>query len=328
MGQIIEFNNSINNTNNRIIEIFKDTLNDIKEAIQEESTDDIINNLKFFYNYIESLLKKVERGNWKSLPVEEKFISCFESLKKKNEDDDIISRAFLQSELVYISDINSSVLNEDNVFVHSVVTGIDNNIENFDSNSKVIIDKIVKIVTKPIIKSIFNDKDNMDRKMESVIEAILDEEDILSIYSWYSNNSDDKDISDQSLNEGIITLKRVYDYYLNQAQLIHELRLYSSQKSKGTLDFSDPLYDKEISSISKILLLKHYPEEYKELYLKIVKIIHESRDILTQLREVVKITDFYIENRENITNFNENDIIMFMINGTEEKSDKIANRRL
>lgn len=39
------------------------------------------------------------------------------------------------------------------------------------------------------------------------------------------------------------------------------------------------------------------------------------------------LTDFYIENRENITNFNENDIMLYMINGPQEKGDKIANRR-
>lgn len=322
MGQIIEFNNSLNSTNYKIKEIFKETLDDIKKIREEDMKSEIGNNdLDFLNRYIESLSVKAENGNWKTSAAEEKFIDCYNSFKQKNMDK--VSKVFLESELIYVSDIDSSILNEDDNYVYSVVSAIDTNSESFGLNNKVMIDKIIKTVKNSTIKKIFADEKNIKRKMENIIEAIVEGEDILTIYSWY--NSDNSD--ELTLDNGILTLNKVYDYYMNQAQGVHEMKTYSYQKTNENAYYEDAEYDRNISSISKILLLKHYPEKYKELYLRIVKSIKENRNLIDQINEVVKLTDFYIENGENIVNFSENDIMLYMINGPEEKSDKVENRR-
>ena len=106
MGEVIKFNNSINETNDKIKSIFNSVINEINKDINSFSDLDkeTIDELKYLENYISKLLLKIENKNWKSRIVEEKFIDIYDYFKEIKEDK--ISQLFYLSELIYFTDIN------------------------------------------------------------------------------------------------------------------------------------------------------------------------------------------------------------------------------
>lgn len=329
MGDIVKFDNRISETNGEIINIFKTEINNIKTLRNDfDEDDDYIKDLDYLEGYLTALSIKYEDKTWKSKNVQDKFIDLYNSFKDKLKDEDDVWKVFFFSELIYFTDINSSLIKDNKEYVYRVIRGIDTNIEDIGIDNKKLINEIIVDVRKNVIRNLFIDKESKDEdeKMVNVVEGIVNGDNLLTIYSWYKDDNleEDEDLN-KDLQNGIITLDRVSDYYIRKEELVNLLKytdFYINNKDEE--EYIDDEHFRRMDILCKIDLLKSYPEEYKFYYLQLARKINSKKDINLELKEITELTDLYLTMGEQITEYDYEDLDYFV----EMVGGKNENRRL
>ena len=329
MGDIVKFDNRISDTNNDILNIFKTEINNIKNLRSDFDDDDFfVEEFDYLEGYLSNLLLTYKNRNWKSKNVQERFIELYDNMKNKLKEDDEVWKAFFFSELIYFTDINSSLINNNDDYVYMVVKGIDSNIEDIGIDNKNLISNIINSVDKKVIKNLFANKesDEDEYKMINVVEGIVNKDSLLTIYSWYKDDNLDKDENiSKDLQNGIITFDRIYDYYIEQEEFVNLMNFanfYNANKDED--EYIDDDHFRRMDIINKIRSLKSFPEEYKFYYLQLARKINSKKDINRELVEITELTDLYLTMGDQITEYDYEDLDHFI----EVVGGKYENRGL
>ena len=312
MNNIIKFDNSINETSESIKLIFNKELKNIKNLRKkfDENNGDIINDLDYLEGYISNLIVKHRDKNWKPKNTEKKFVDLYNSFNERLKDDDEVWKVFFLSEFIYFSDVNSSLLNEDEDYINLIVTAIDTNLENFNISDTNTIKRIINDVRKNVIKNLFKNIDSEDvEKMVDIVEGIASGINLLTINGWYKDDNIDYEDENDNLQTGILTLDRVYNYYKKQEDM-EDLIKYTSFYRNHDIDeeYDDSEEKRRMGIINSILLLKKYPEEYKLYYLDLARNINAKRLIDEELHEIIGLTSLYLKMGEQITEYDYEDL--------------------
>ncbi|MBO6195154.1 MAG: hypothetical protein J6O56_02265 [Bacilli bacterium] len=312
MGEIIKFDNSINKNNNQIMSIFKNEIEHIKNIRSKfsDEDEDIVKDLDFLEGYLTNLTIKYKEKNWKTESSQNKFINSYNCLKSDLKDEDDVWKAFFFSEFIYFSDINSGLIYEDDEYIKMIINAIDNNMQNFDINNSILINKIINDVRKSIIKNLFhNDENDETYKMVNVVEGIVDGFDLLTIFNWYKDDNLEDIYDKEDLQNGILTIDRIYNYYKDQEEivsLIKEASFYSEHGFDEKYDDSEEML--KIKIINGIKFINNFPEEYKLYFIQLVRRINSKKSIDEELYEIIKLTNLYLSMGEQITEYDFEDL--------------------
>lgn len=298
MGEVIKFNNSINETNDKIKSIFNSVINEINKDINEftDLDEDTINELKYLENYIRELSLKIENKNWKSKTVEERFIDTYDYFKEIKDDE--LWKVFCISELIYFTDINSSILDENKDYTNLILTALDTNMDEIDINNKEMINKIIDDVQKPIIKNVFNNYDeDQSYKMIDIVDGLSSGIDLLTVSNWYK---DEKELENDSysLKNGILTIDRIYNYYIEQEYYNYLFKKLALEQHNNDIEKIEQEHNYNISILNKILLIKSYSESDKLKYIDTIRKINSNYTLEEQLEKVINLTSIYLEHLE------------------------------
>lgn len=312
MGKIIKYNNNINKNNDQIMSIFNNEIKNIKHIRSsfDEDNEDIIKDLDFLEGYLTNLTVKYKDKNWKTESTQTRFIDSYNFLKKDMKNEDEVWKAFFFSEFIYFADINSGLIHEDNDYIKMIINAIDTNTEDLDISNSFLIKEIINDVRKPIIKRLFQKKEEDETyKMINVIEGIIDGFDLLTIFNWYKDDNLEEDYEKEDLQNGILTIDRIYNYYKEQEEiisLIKEATFYSKHSLDEKYDDSEDVF--KIKIINSIKLIKKFPEEYKFYYIQLVRRINSRKLIDQELYELIELTNLYINMGDQITEYDFEDL--------------------
>lgn len=294
MGEVINFNNSINETNDKIKSIFYSVINEINKVINEftDLDEDTINELKYLENYIRELSLKIENKNWKSKTVEERFIDTYDYFKEIKDDE--LWKVFCISELIYFTDINSSILDENKDYTNLILVALDTNMEEIGIKSKEVINKVISDVEKPIIKNIFNNYDeDQSYKMIDIVDGISSGIDLITVSNWYK---DEKELENNlySLKNGILTIDRIYNYYIEQEYYNYLFKKLALEQHNEDTKKLEQEHNYNVSILNKILLLNSYSESDKLKYIDTIRKINSNYALEEQIDKVINLTDVYL----------------------------------
>lgn len=300
MGEVIKFNNSINETNDKIKSIFNSVINEINKDINSFSDLDkeTIDELKYLENYISKLLLKIENKNWKSKVVEEKFIGTYNYFNEEIEESDELCKIFCISELIYFTDINSLILDDNKEYTNLILTALDTNMDEIDINNKEMINKIIDEVQKPIIKNVFNNYDEDQRyKMIDIVDGISSGIDLITVSNWYK---DEKELENDSysLKNGILTIDRIYNYYIEQEYYNYLFKKLALEQHNEDTKKLEQEHNYNTSILNKILLLNSYSESDKLKYIDTIRKINSNYALEEQIDKVINLTDVYLTHLE------------------------------
>lgn len=294
MGKVISFNNSINETNDKIKSIFNSVINEINKVINEftDLDEDTINELKYLENYIRELSLKIENKNWKSKTVEERFIDTYDYFKEIKDDE--LWKVFCISELIYFTDINSSILDENKDYTNLILVALDTNMEEIGIKSKEVINKVISDVQKPIIKNVFNNYDeDQSYKMIDIVDGISSGIDLITVSNWYK---DEKELENDSysLKNGILTIDRIYNYYIEQEYYNYLFKKLALEQHNEDTKKIEQEHNYNVSILNKILLLNSYSESDKLKYIDTIRKINSNYALEEQIDKVINLTDGYL----------------------------------
>ena len=294
MGKVISFNNSINETNDKIKSIFNSVINEINKVINEftDLDEDTINELKYLENYIRELSLKIENKNWKSKTVEERFIDTYDYFKEIKDDE--LWKVFCISELIYFTDINSSILDENKDYTDLILVALDTNMEEIGIKSKEVINKVISDVEKPIIKNVFNSYDeDKSYKMIDIVDGISSGIDLITVSNWYK---DEKELENDSysLKNGILTIDRIYNYYIEQEYYNYLFKKLALEQHNEDTKKLEQEHNYNVSILNKILLLNSYSESDKLKYIDTIRKINSNYALEEQIDKVINLTDVYL----------------------------------
>ena len=294
MGKVINFDNSINETNDKIKSIFYSVINEINKVINEftDLDEDTINELKYLENYIRELSLKIENKNWKSKTVEERFIDTYDYFKEIKDDE--LWKVFCISELIYFTDINSSILDENKDYTNLILVALDTNMEEIGIKSKEVINKVISDVEKPIIKNVFNSYDeDKSYKMIDIVDGLSSGIDLITVSNWYK---DEKELENDSysLKNGILTIDRIYNYYIEQEYYNYLFKKLALEQHNEDTKKLEQEHNYNTSILNKILLLNSYSESDKLKYIDTIRKINSNYALEEQIDKVINLTDVYL----------------------------------
>ena len=301
MGEVIEFNNSINKTNKVIKDIITEVINMINKLLDDMSDLDeyTVSELKYLNKYFNNLLLKIEDRNWKISSTEEKFIKTYNCFKKYLSEEDKLWQVFCLSELLYFTDINSSILSDNVDYTNLIIIGLDINMESIGIENKDVINKVIKNVKKPAIKKVFKDFGEDEKyRMVNIIDGLSSGVDLSVVSSWYSGEEDDDNNTSledvHSLQNGILTIDRIYDFFVEMEEVYFLLKKHSYIEKNMDTEKLDKKYIDDVSMLEKILLLKKFPEKYQLSYINSVREIDAKYGLEEKLERVILLTKLYM----------------------------------
>lgn len=300
MSNVIDLKKYFKGSNKRINRIFHDGVYHIKDyKLENDKIDtDELESLDFLEGYLYDLELRTKDNSWKTEAIENKFLELYNYFKTSF-GKDVFGDYFINY-FIYLTDIYTPILNEDKYYIELVVTGIIGKCKQLKLRDKNKVKSILKNITNPILKDKFNAKDDFDlAKMNDIIGGLALGYNPLLISALYDTDYPE----DDNLEEGILTLERIKNYYLSQ----EELRFY---------------YDIEYSDMDEALkkhyiienILKYIPfintfsEKYKRIYLNIAKEIISKHNIDVEINDIVRLTSIYLEMEKQIEEFDIEDI--------------------
>lgn len=299
MGEVIEFNNSINKTNKIIKIIIFELINNINKLLNEKKDLDefTVEELKYLKEYFTNLLIKIKDRNWKISSTEEKFIKTYNCFKKYISLEDEVWKVFCLSELLYFTDINSSILSDNINYTNLIIIGLDINMESIGIENKSVINKVIKDVKKPIIKKIFKNYDEDEKyRMVNIIDGLSSGVDLSVVGSWYNDEEDD-DFSYEdvhSLQNGILTIDRIYDFFVEMEEVHYLLKRYTCLEEERDIDVIDEEHRKNVDMFENVLIIKKFPEKHQLSYINSVREIDSKFGLEEKIKKVVFLTGLYM----------------------------------
>lgn len=318
MGEIINFDNSINKNNSKVNKILLDTIKKIKyykKNYFEEDKD--YEELDYLDKYISNIELKSRTKNWRIEPTEEKFIKNYEYFKNNMLDDPYWIDLFLIN-LVYLSDLDSAILNEDHNYIDLIVTGMICSFNDIDIKNTKVIKKILKDIKKPIIKDKFSLTNKYDQQnINDMIYGLSLGYNVLTVSTWYIKEDINEEIDD--LLDKPLTYDRIKEFYLDQ----EDLRYIAECDLNKNLESDLMKHKKNQKIIDSIGNIELFDNEYQEIYLKLVRKIIQMRNVDIEIDNLVRLTGLYLEMGAQITEFDMEDIEHYL-----EIGGKNENRRL
>ena len=307
MGEIIKFDNSINNSNNRINYILNDSLKTLREYTNNlsDKESNLYKEFSFLEKYISDIESKTRNGNWKIKNIESKFINVYEYFKSNMIDDELWIDMFLNN-LIYFTDLDSSILKENFKYLDMIVSGVISCYDDIDISNSMSIKSILRDVKRPMIKRIFEYSNEFDSvTIQDIIYALYKGYNPLTIASWFK---EDEEIKNDNLEEGTLTLDRIQDYYLWQ----EEYRFVSEYESNGDTEYVINKHEFNLSVLDNINLIEEFNKLYQRIYLELVKKSISKHNIDIEIRDIVRLTSLYLEMGDQITEFDIEDIIHYI----------------
>lgn len=327
MGKVIEFNNDINKTNNEIRYIFKRSLVELEKIKNHYDEIDPIDlkNTNYLEEYINNLLLKTKDRNWKTNKTEERFINLFNiylnTFMEYYDDSDEyeINEKYgfelFVGRLIYFTDLDSTILNEEEDYLELIVTSFDFDEEYMNISDKNKIKKVLNYLKRNMIKNLFEEIDETDiNVMKNIIFEIHSGKDPYTISKIYEL----EEIED-NLEEGDLTKERISEYYLNQEESRFSVVF---DKNKDYIEQNRD-HDIRMAIISSIKNIKFGNKEYEKMFYEIVRNIVLKHDVDEELRCIIRLTTLLYEQGNQITEFDKEDIEHYINLG-----GKHENRRL
>lgn len=299
MGDVIKFSLEKNNTNNEIKSIFVDLTNRIKNTMSSVEDQEVLDEFNYLEGYITSLFIKVKNGNWKTEKKEEKYINLFKLFDSEKYAFSNLYKTYFLSLFTYLSDINSSILDEDVEYVDNIVESVDRGMESFKITDKELIGKILKDITKPIIKDVVNKSDDPRYALYDIIDGLVSGRNVLTVSSWYMNEEKEESID---INEP--TIDQIRNYYLEQ----EKYRYIEKSYNVNDLDSIAKEHQMNVMFLSSIYLINGFDDNYKKIYIDITKKILSKNNIDEQIKDIINLTKVYLEYDEQIVELDKQDI--------------------
>lgn len=312
MAEVIELKKYFKGSNEEINKIFHDSLIGIKKykTNNKDIADYELESLDFLEGYISNLEVKTKDKSWKPEPIENKFLKHYMFFKDSFGKDTYVE-PFI-GHFIYLTDLYAPILNEDKYYIELVISGIIGNCKELKLSDKNKIASILKDVTKPILKSKFNVKDEFDLvKMNDIVDGLGKGYNPLLISALYDADYPE----DDNLEEGKLTLDRIKDYYLSQ----EELRFYYDSEYID-LETAKKKHDIIEDLLEKVSCIKSFSKKYQRIYLDVMKKVIKKHNVDEEIMDVVKLTALYLDHGAQITEFDEEDIEHYL-------SLKIDNRK-
>ena len=139
------------------------------------------------------------------------------------------------------------------------------------------------------------------------------------IIELYPNNKSSKKSED--LQNGILTIDRIYNYYRKKEEIYDLLKLLDQYKNNEELeDYYSNNHLERVNVINAINLIKEFPEDYKLYYIELIRKINKTKDIEKELKQVLELTCFYLNMGDQLEEFDYDDIKHYinMIGGKNE----------
>jgi len=313
MGDVIKFDNSYNENNAPVFYIFIDVVKQLRRMKEEivKDFDNTYNELDYLESYIYYLAAKIRIKNWKSSELQDLFISKYHYFKETTLDIDDLLRVYYLSELIYFTDLESGLVKEDNEYITYILKGLDNNLDNIKITDKESIKRILKSIRKPIIKELFKYEIDETFKMIDIIDSVYNKVDLFTISTWYHEDPEDeyKKIIEDDLLNGILTIDRVYNYYVEQQNLCYLWKLYKLDRSNKKMSVEESLKHKDkFDTIDKMVSIKSYSERSRFNYLYAIREIASKKSINEEIEDITNLTKFYIKHKKDIDNYSMNQI--------------------
>ena len=260
------------NNNNKIISLF----NEINKSIEDmkiknkDIIDDYIINL---FKYFDIVFKKVSINKWKYVNYE-KFIEKF---KLFLHNDDFVNLLYCIEFIKIYDVVGSRLLNLSDEYLKLFVKSI-SIYEDLDIS---LYKKIYEYLSLQIIKNIIDKKDTFKNKLNTVINIIELIEcgyDPITINMLENNCIEELD----NLDIGIITIDRIYNYYINQVT--------------GLINLNNNIISKNIvNNINKILLIKSYSNMAQNKFIELIKEIRKcSKSLIEQLTLISNLIEIFL----------------------------------
>lgn len=295
MSKIIELNNYRKGDNKRINRIFHDAVWSIKDYKLEHDNIEkyVLDSLDFLECYIYDLELKTKNRTWKTESLENTFIEYYDFFKESFGKDELGN--ILINHLIYFSDLYFPILNEDKYYIELIISGIIGNGKHLKLSDKNKVKNILKDVTNPIIKDKFNVKDDFDlAKINDIIDGLVNGLNPLLISTLYSEEYPEYD-----LEEDILTLSRIKEYYLSEELLRFQCDL-DFNKDFGS---SFIIHDRNEGILKNIPYINSFSKKYKRIYLDIARSIISKHDIDAEINDIVRLTSLYLEMGKQIEEF-------------------------
>ena len=319
MAIIYNFDRGNTVSNDRIKTIFEEAINNSKELRRKYKDDDfyVLDDLDYLEGYVSDLLVKIKDKNWKISKLQDQFLKHYEEYDFNKEYSDEEWNTFFLLELIYLSDINPTLLYEEYYYIDLVVNSINSNFDEFGIDNKDMISKIINNVRKPAVKRLFHTEEEESYKMDDVVDGIIHDTDLLTIISWFKNTTLDSSDEDD-LDNGILTFDRVFDYYQEQEELL-DLNRFKDYRNNNIDEYEESIHTHNQIILSNILKFKKYSENSKFNYLELIKVIHRKHNIDEELIDVINLTSLYMQMGNQIDEFDIEDLEHYLkIGGKNE----------
>lgn len=327
MGKVIEFNNNINKTNNEIRYIFKRSLVELEKIKGCYGQIDPIDlkNTNFLEEYINDLLLKTKDRNWKTNKTEERFINLFNIYLNNfmeyydDSDEYEINEKYgfelFIGRLLYFTDLDSTILNEEEDYLELIVTSFDFDEDYMNISNKKKIKMVLNYLKRNLIKDLFEEIDETDiNVMKNILFEIHSGKDPYTISKIYELEE-----TEDNLEEGDLTKERISEYYLNQEKSRY-CAVYDDNKGHEEQNMDHNIRMTIIESIKDIRFVN---KEYEKMFYEIVRNIVLKHDVDEELRCIIRLTTLLYEQGKQITEFDKEDIEHYINLG-----GKHENRRL
>ncbi len=138
------------------------------------------------------------------------------------------------------------------------------------------------------------------------------------ITELYSNNYNNSLNESENLQNGILSIDRIYNYYRKKEEMYDLLSILDQYKNNED-DYSNNHLER-VNVINAINLIKEFPEEYKLYYVELIRKINKTKDIEKELKQVLELTCFYLNMGDQIEEFDYDDLKHYinMIGGKNE----------
>ena len=312
MGEIVSFDRS-SKIDKVISKLLKVMVKDIyKERKNKDEIEDSLFELDFLERSLYTVMAKLEQNGWKNENTKRKFLDHYSYLFDTYEFN--MNFVFHELYLVLITDIYPRILYNENKYVASVINGIDLDIHENHEDINYIKDFLEVLNNQTIIKAVMSDDEKLnDDNIYDIITSYKEGKDIATIVSYF-NEAEDIEV----LDNGIITIDRIQNYYLFQTELLFTTLNNSDIEEKNNIID----YNSYINTFNEITSINFYPEKYKTIYIDIIiKNINSNKSDIERLKFARALTEIYYENEESIGTLDYDDILL-LTNSKKELNDE------